>query len=123
MIKEYKFRNIAYLFYNSAPEIKENEQVKDLLRSYDRYINVFWKMSHLMASSRHLPNTEGGSGGDTGTGGTNWRAYLPPKFQKLFFYETLWTEEEKRDWGKSAIMAAFRERVEANWSTIKEKRE
>jgi len=64
-----------------------------------------------MKTSRHLP------GADSGTGGTNWRQYLPPKsrYQRIFFYETLWTEEEKADWGKAAVLRAFKEHVEKSW--------
>jgi len=111
LIKEYKFKNIAYLYYKSDKSIKGDEEIKDLLRKYDRWVNVFWKLSHLMASSRHLP------GADSGTGGTNWRQYLPPKsrYQRIFFYETLWTEEEKADWGKAAVLRAFKEHVEKSW--------
>ena len=109
LIKEYKYKNIAYRYFRSDASIKENQEIRELLRSYDQYVNVFWKMSHLMASSRHLPSAE------KGTGGTNWRDYLPPKFQKVFFYETLWSEEEKNNWGREAIRKAFRERVEKGW--------
>lgn len=109
MIKDYKFKNIAYLFYRAEESIKENELIQELLRSYDEYVNVYWKMGHLMASGRHLPAAE------KGTGGTNWRKYLPPREQKVFFYETLWTEEEKEDWGKAAIMKVFREKIEKGW--------
>jgi tryptophan 2,3-dioxygenase len=37
------------------------------------------------------------------TGGTNWKKYLPPKFQKRIFYPNLWTQEEKDQWGKGWV--------------------
>jgi tryptophan 2,3-dioxygenase len=37
------------------------------------------------------------------TGGTNWRKYLPPKFQRRIFYPQLWTEQELEDWGKGWV--------------------
>ena len=111
MIKEYKFKNIAYHFYKADNLIKHDEKLRELLRAYDRWINVFWKLSHLMASSRHL------SMNDTGTGGTNWREYLPPKsrFQRIIFFETLWTDQEKQEWGKLGVQKHFKEIVESQW--------
>lgn len=109
MIKKYKTRNIAYLYDTSEDDVKQDEEVKSLLKEYDQYINVYWKLSHLMASGRHLP------GADQGTGGTNWRKYLPPKFQRITFFESIWTEEEKADWGKEAVTKMFKQRIEKDW--------
>lgn len=108
-IKEYKFRNLNYLYYRLSPEMKSDEKLRSVLRKYDELVNVFWKLSHLMASGRHLPQD------DQGTGGTNWRKYLPPRFQKIIFFETLWTEEERKDWGKVGVVNAFKEQFEENW--------
>lgn len=109
LIKKFKFRNVAYLYYRASVVIKDDQEVKDLLREYDQYVNVYWKLSHLMASGRHLPSA------DQGTGGTNWRKYLPPKFQRITFYETLWTEEEKDEWGKGVVMSMFKQKIEKDW--------
>lgn len=109
MIKKYKNRNIAYLYDTSDDEIKQDEEVKTLLKEYDQYINVYWKLSHLMASGRHLP------GADQGTGGTNWRKYLPPKFQRITFFESVWTATEKSEWGKEAVTKMFKQRIEKDW--------
>lgn len=109
-IKTYQFRNINFLYFKSDKSIKEDEGVKHLLREYDTYINVHWRLSHLSASSRYLAKAE------EGTGGTNWKRYLPPKFQKLFFFEALWSEEEKDDWGKAAMIKIFQNRIKDNWS-------
>lgn len=108
-LKKYKFRNLNYLYYRLDKEMKKDPKLVSLLREYDQYINVYWKLSHLMASSRHLPAD------DQGTGGTNWRKFLPPKFQKIMFFETLWLPEEKKDWGKAGVQKAFRENVQKEW--------
>ncbi|MFC7668830.1 hypothetical protein ACFQT0_16745 [Hymenobacter humi] len=47
------------------------------------------------------------------TGGTNWRNYLPPKFQRRIFYPQLWTEQELTDWGKSWVEQVLEEGVKA----------
>lgn len=109
MIRKFKAKNIAYLYDHSEDEVKEDEEVKSLLKEYDQYINVYWKLSHLMASGRHLP------GSDQGTGGTNWRKYLPPKFQRITFFESIWTDTEKSEWGKEAVTKMFKQRIEKDW--------
>jgi tryptophan 2,3-dioxygenase len=38
------------------------------------------------------------------TGGTNWQEYLPPKFQRISFFPSLWSEQEKQEWGKNWVM-------------------
>jgi tryptophan 2,3-dioxygenase len=37
------------------------------------------------------------------TGGTNWQKYLPPRFQKIIFFPSLWSSQEKEEWGKAAF--------------------
>ena len=37
------------------------------------------------------------------TGGTNWQKFLPPRFQKIISFPSLWTAEEKENWGKSWV--------------------
>ncbi len=108
-IKDYRYRNLAYLYYRLAPELKNDEKLVHLLREYDQYINIFWRMSHQAASSRHLPID------DRGTGGTNWRKYLPPKFQRVIFFNTIWTDTEKEEWGKAGVMKFFRDRIQGTW--------
>ena len=41
------------------------------------------------------------------TGGTNWQKYLPPRFQKIFFFPDMWTDLEKEEWGRPAIEQAL----------------
>ena len=108
-IEIYRKRNLAYLYENASAEIKKDKKLKQLLKSYDEHFNIFWKLSHLMASGRHLPKE------DTGTGGTNWRKYLPPKFQSIHFFPTIWTAKEKKEWGKTGILKEFKNRFEKNW--------
>jgi len=33
------------------------------------------------------------------TGGSEWKKYLHPKHQQRKFFPTLWTEDEKKNWG------------------------
>lgn len=108
-LKLHQPKNINHLYEQLDEEMKKDEKLIGLLRDFDQLFNVHWKLSHLMASSRHLPKD------DQGTGGTNWRKFLPPKFQRVIFFETLWTEEEKKDWGKAGVLKAFKENIEKDW--------
>jgi len=82
------------------------------MRLFDQYVNLFWKLSHLSAASRHLVS---GKEDIEATGGTNWRSFLPPKFQRIIFFPSIWNEEEQADWGKAGVMKVFREAVSQNW--------
>ena len=41
------------------------------------------------------------------TGGTNWKEFLPPSFQKVYFFPNLWTQIEKEEWGKEWVTHTF----------------
>lgn len=112
LIEQYEPRNIEALYQNSAPEIKKDERLKELLRNYDQHMNVFWKLSHLSAAARHLVQEDTAV---DATGGTNWRTFLPPKFQKIIFFKDLWSEEEIEEWGKAAISKYFQKSISSNW--------
>ena len=42
------------------------------------------------------------------TGGTNWKKYLPPKFQNIIFFPKLWTKKEKDNWGVSWVLENYK---------------
>jgi len=113
LIHRYKARNIYHLYQRSAPEIREDETLREILRDFDQHVNVFWKLSHLSAAARHL--TSGPAADGEGTGGTNWRTFLPPKFQRVTFFPGLWSEEELTNWGKAAFLKYFQQNVSQGW--------
>ena len=45
------------------------------------------------------------------TGGTNWKKYLPPMFQRRIFYPQLWTELELSEWGKGWVEKVLEEQL------------
>ncbi|MBK6903416.1 MAG: tryptophan 2,3-dioxygenase [Saprospirales bacterium] len=112
-IKRYKDHNLSVLFSRLPAEIQADTALRETLREYDTFVNIHWRMSHLASAARYLPKAE------EGTGGTNWRQYLPPKFQKIWFFDELWTEEEKEDWGKAGIMKIFQDRIQKSWMPAK----
>ncbi|HVW12947.1 MAG TPA: tryptophan 2,3-dioxygenase family protein [Mucilaginibacter sp.] len=78
----------------STPEL-ENE-----LRQLDVHANVNWPLVHYKSAVRYLERKPEEI---KATGGTNWQKYLPPRFQKLIFFPSLWTEEQEANWGKSWV--------------------
>ena len=112
LIEKFENRNLEFLYQNASDSIKNDEKLIELLKDFDQHINVYWKLSHLAAASRHL--VKGGKDIDA-TGGTNWKSFLPPKFQKIIFYPSLWTEEEKENWGKAGVTKYFQQAITQQW--------
>jgi tryptophan 2,3-dioxygenase len=75
-------------------------ELKAALRGLDVLVNVNWPLSHYKSAVRYLQKDPEDI---KATGGTNWQKYLPPRFQKRIFYPTLWSDQEKNDWGKAWV--------------------
>ncbi|MFD1094398.1 tryptophan 2,3-dioxygenase family protein [Salegentibacter chungangensis] len=91
--------------YLNLPETeKENESLRKALREFDTNVNVNWPLMHMGAAYRYLSKKN-----ETidATGGTNWKEFLPPGFQKNTFFPGLWSEEEFEDWGKEWVNHMF----------------
>ena len=55
-------------------------------------------MAHYNAAAKYL----GGNDKDLeATGGSSWRKYMHPKYQRRIFYPYLWSEDELKNWGTS----------------------
>jgi tryptophan 2,3-dioxygenase len=92
--------NLLMIFLKLEASGAELGELKAALRGLDVLVNVNWPLSHYKSAVRYLQKDPEGI---KATGGTNWQKYLPPRFQKRIFYPTLWTEEEKNDWGKAWV--------------------
>jgi len=82
---------------------KENKLTPTLLahfKTLDVYLNVNWRLSHYRSAVRYLAS----KGVDVpATGGTNWQRFLPPRLQRIIAFPSIWTDEEKANWGKSWV--------------------
>ncbi|MEM7372523.1 MAG: tryptophan 2,3-dioxygenase family protein [Bacteroidota bacterium] len=112
LLYKYQNRNLAYLYAHAPDEVKNDEGIQQRLREFDKFVNQLWKLSHLAAASKHLVS---GSSDIEATGGTNWRTFLPPKFQQIVFFPELWNEAEKEQWGKAAVMQYFQQAIAKGW--------
>lgn len=97
--KEVQQTNI-YQRYLQLPEDQKTEELKNAMRAHDQNANINWKLMHMGSAHRYLRKE-----GDPvkATGGTNWKQYLPPSFQKIIFYPELWSQEDQENWGKQWV--------------------
>lgn len=103
--------------YRKLPDDQRNDAVlKELLREYDLFANVFWALSHYKSAVRYLQRDPDVI---AATGGTNWQKYLPPRFQRVVYFPELWSVEEVAEWGKAWVLELFREKVETHWGKVK----
>ena len=86
--------------YLSLPEEEKTPELKTALRLLDQNANINWLLMHMGAAHRYL-RKEGKA--VKATGGTNWKEFLPPSFQKISYFPTLWTQEEHENWGKQWV--------------------
>ena len=92
--------NLLMIFQKLEASGADLGELKAALRGLDVLVNVNWPLSHYKSAVRYLQKDPEDV---KATGGTNWQKYLPPRFQKRIFYPTLWTDQEKNDWGKSWV--------------------
>ena len=43
------------------------------------------------------------AGPQEATGGSDWKKYMHPQYQRRIFFPELWSEEELANWGKDAL--------------------
>jgi tryptophan 2,3-dioxygenase len=93
LVKHYKLHNLYTLYTKLSDESKSAicEDLIDLERSI-----LLWKLAHLEMIKAHIPETS------KGTGGTNWREYLPlfsatppvrfNKKHQVIYFPSFWTD-------------------------------
>jgi len=97
---DYKDKNVWAVIKRLPEAERNNPRLIRQLKENDANINVNWPLMHFKSAVRYLKTQEGTL---AATGGTNWRQYLPPKFQKRIFYPEIWSEQEIDDWGKGWV--------------------
>ncbi len=100
LAREYQDKNIGVLFEQLAGAQKPGTTLVNALRQFDSLVNIHWPLAHFRSAMHYLVRD---SDPVAATGGTNWQQYLPPFFQKRMFFPTLWTDEEKADWGRDWV--------------------
>ncbi len=101
---EFKGGTLYHHFLKLPQEIQKSERLIKVVRDFDLLVNVNWPLMHMGAAYRHLNKDNKAV---AATGGTNWKEFLPPGFQKNTFFPNLWSEKEFEDWGKEWIIHKF----------------
>lgn len=99
-----KSRTVYHKYLQLPKESRQNGDLIGSLKDLDINANVNWPLMHMGSAYRYLAKEKAEVGA---TGGTNWKAYLPPSFQKIIFFPTLHSEKEKEEWGKQWVEHIF----------------
>ena len=99
LANSYRKKNL-WQCYLSLPIDSNTPAIREALREYDQMVNINWRLAHYRSAVRYLKQKDATI---EATGGTNWQKYLPPRFQRTFFFPPLWTDEEQKNWGKSWV--------------------
>ncbi|MBF4470809.1 tryptophan 2,3-dioxygenase family protein [Flavobacterium sp. HJJ] len=95
-MKEYNTINLWQKFKQLPDTDRENPELVKAMRHYDHTVNVTWVMGHLNATRKYIDN---GKGDGEATGGSDWKKYMHPRYQRRIFFPELWSKEELANWG------------------------
>ncbi|MCK0130317.1 tryptophan 2,3-dioxygenase family protein [Flavobacteriaceae bacterium F08102] len=93
-MKVYQKVNLWSKFKTLPKTDQEDLNLINAMRELDHNINVRWVMAHYNAAAKYI-----GSSNEEATGGSDWRRYMHPKYQKRIFFPELWTADELKNWG------------------------
>ncbi len=97
-MEEYNTINIWQKFRHLPENDQQDPMLIKAMRHYDYTVNVTWVMGHLNAAKKYI---ESASGPQEATGGSDWKKYMHPKYQRRIFFPELWSGEELRTWGEN----------------------
>ena len=96
-MEEYNTINIWQKFKQLPVEDQKNIELVKAMRHYDHTVNITWVMGHLNAAKKYI---DSGKGSGEATGGSDWKKYMHPKYQRRIFFPELWSGEELKNWGE-----------------------
>lgn len=96
-METYNTKNLWTRFKELPEEDQKDESLVKAMRHYDYTVNVTWVMAHYNAAKHYI---ESGTGDGEATGGSDWKKYMHPRYQRRIFFPELWSEQELENWGK-----------------------
>ena len=102
--KQVKDNTIYHKSVHLLSDSPKGDSLKKALKKMDINANVNWPLMHMGSAYRYLSKDKATV---DATGGTNWKEFLPPSFQKIIFFPTLHTEQELDNWGKQWVEHIF----------------
>jgi tryptophan 2,3-dioxygenase len=88
----YNTTNLYTKFKQLPDEVRKDEELIKAMRHYDYTVNITWVMAHYHAAAKYI-------GGGESTGGSDWRKYMLPRYQRRIFFPEVWSDEEIENWG------------------------
>ena len=92
-MEEYNTINVWRKFRLLPENDQKNPELIKAMRHYDHTVNITWVMGHLNAARKYI-------GDGDATGGSDWKKYMHPKYQRRIFFPELWSQEELDNWGE-----------------------
>mgnify|MGYP003609119619 CR=1 FL=1 len=92
-MEEYNTINIWQKFKQLPESDQKNPDLIRAMRHFDHTVNITWVMGHLNAARKYI-------GDGDATGGSDWKKYMHPKYQRRIFFPELWSQEELENWGE-----------------------
>jgi len=96
-MEEYNTTNLYAKFKTLQENDRANPELVQAMRHYDYTVNITWVMAHYYAAEKYL-QPKGVV--VEATGGSDWRKYMLPKYQRRIFFPELWSKEELENWGE-----------------------
>lgn len=96
-MEEYKSINIWQKFKQLPEADRKNPALIEAMRHFDYTVNITWVMQHLNVAIKYIDQS--GMGDGEATGGSDWKKYMHPKYQRRIFFPELWSAEELANWG------------------------
>jgi tryptophan 2,3-dioxygenase len=96
-MEEHNTSNLWQKFKQLPEKDQQNEDLVKAMRHYDHTVNITWVMGHYFAAKKYI---ESGHGTGEATGGSDWKKYMLPKYQRRIFFPALWSAEELASWGE-----------------------
>ena len=96
-MEEYNTINLWRKFRELPETDQQNPELITAMRHYDHTVNITWVMGHYNTAKKYIDN---GKGDGEATGGSDWKKYMHPKYQKRIFFPELWSSHELEIWGE-----------------------
>ena len=96
LIADHAASNLRRQYMKATANAPLSQELQEGLRRMDTLINLEWRLVHFKSAMKYLQKDPVDI---AATGGTNWQKYLPPGFQRNFFFPELWSENERNSWG------------------------
>ncbi|WP_136667294.1 tryptophan 2,3-dioxygenase family protein [Flavobacterium sp. H122] len=97
-MEEYNTINLWQKFKELPEADQKTPELIKAMRHYDYTVNITWVMGHYNAAKKYIDSA---TGDGEATGGSDWKKYMHPRYQRRIFFPELWTEQELASWGEN----------------------